>query len=316
MLIKTVSARSAAEALARVREQLGPDACVLETRRHPCGVEIVAAAERPGVRVPVPSPPPGDGTDGAARLRDDLVAWGFSLPVAERIAAAAETNLDAEQLADRVTALSYARQFVALWIPATPPAPGRMLAMVGPPGVGKTTTLAKLAAFELRRGERRVVLATSDVRRLGGAEQLEAYARILGVRFAVARDRQGLERVRAAAGERTLILLDTPGVPRTSPAAMDQLAEILSGVGREEIELLLAADREAEALADSVKRFARLGPGALGATRIDEAMRPGGLVTALARSGLPLRHLGTGPDVPDDLAVADPRWLAAWAVPR
>jgi flagellar biosynthesis protein FlhF len=110
-------------------------------------------------------------------------------------------------------------------------------------------------------------------------------------------------------------MLDTPGVPRGDRPAMDRLADLLAGVRREEIELLLAADRDADSLADSVKRFGRLHPGALGATRIDEAVRPGGLLTALARAGLPLRHLGTGPDVPDDIAVADPRRLAAWAVP-
>ncbi len=319
MLVKTFSGKTGAEALARVREHLGPEACVLEMRRRADGVEVVAAAERPGPRLAAPgsalATAAGAPPAAAERLRDDLVAWGFSLPFAERIAAAAQSNLDTEQLEDRIAALSYARELVALWVPASPAPAPPVLALVGPPGVGKTTTLAKLAALELYRGERAVTLASADGRRLGGAEQLESYARILGVPFAAVSDRRGLDRVRERAGRHAILLLDTPGVPRGDLPAMDRLADLLAGVRREEIELLLAADRDADSLADSVKRFARLRPGALGATRIDEAVRPGGLVTALARAGLPLRHLGTGPDVPDDIAVADARRLAAWAVP-
>lgn len=325
MLVKTFTGRTATEALAQVRERLGPQAAVLETRRGLGGVEVLAAAERPGPRLAsvadrtsatvVPAADAEKLPAAAERLREDLVTWGFSLPFASRLAAAARSNLDPEQLEDRIAALSYARQLVALWVPAGPAAPPPVLALVGPPGVGKTTTLAKLAAFELSRGERPVVLASADGRRLGGAEQMESFARILGVPFAWVRDRRGLERARASAGRGAVLMLDTPGVPRGDRPAMDGLIELLAGVEREEIELLLAADRDAESLADSVKRFARLRPGALGATRVDEAVRPGGLLTALARAGLPLRHLGTGPDVPDDLVVADPRRLAAWAVP-
>ena len=319
MLVKTFSGKTGTEALARVREHLGPEACVLEMRRRADGVEVVAAAERPGPRLAAPGPTPAIAAGGppaaAERLRDDLVAWGFSLPFADRIAAAAQCNLDTEQLEDRIAALSYARELVALWVPASPAPTPPVLALVGPPGVGKTTTLAKLAALELCRGERAVTLASADCRRLGGAEQLESYARILGVPFATVSNRRELDRARERAGRDAILMLDTPGVPRGDRPAIDRLADLLAGVRREEIELLLAADRDADSLADSVRRFGRLRPGALGATRLDEAVRPGGLVTALARAGLPLRHLGTGPDVPDDIAVADARRVAAWAVP-
>jgi len=109
---------------------------------------------------------------------------GFSLPFADRIAAAAQHNLDTEQLEDRIAALVVcARAGRAVGA-------GQLRARAAgagarrPPGVGKTTTLAKLAALELHRGERAVALASADGRRLGGAEQLESYARILGVPFA------------------------------------------------------------------------------------------------------------------------------------
>lgn len=319
MLVKTFHGKSATEALSRVRAELGDEACVLETRRGPRGVEVLAAAERPGTVLNRPvNAPDFSGSPAAERLRDDLMAQGFSQPLAEQVAAAAQANLDPERLDDRVGALSYARELVALWVPTTPAGPTRgakTLVVVGSPGVGKTTTLAKLAARELYSGERRVVLATADQRRLGGAEQLEAYARILGVPFFLVRDRRDLDLARDKAGSRGALFLDTPGIPRNDRVAMDYLAELLAGLQRDEIELLLAADRDSESLADTVRRFSRLRPGALCATRADETVRPGALITAVARAGLPLRHVGFGPDIPDDLVTAETRMVAAWAVP-
>ncbi len=322
MLVKTYRAKTTTEALATVRAEMGDAACIVETRRVGKGVEVVAAAERPGPRLTA-APALGGlapaAADGAERLRDELVLLGFSLVFAERIASAAAANLDPDRLEDRAAALAYARDLVALWLPKAPPLPdkgARVIAVVGSPGVGKTTTIAKLAAREIALEGRPVVLGSADDRRLGGAEQIEAYARVLGVPFRMLRERRDLDRARELAGSKGTLLVDTPGVARGDRIGMDNLALLLGGVRREEIELLLAADRDADGLNDTVKRFGALRPGALGATRLDETLRPGGLLTALTRAGLPVRHLCGGPNVPDDLEAADPRRLAAWALPR
>lgn len=329
MLVKTYRAKTTSEALALVRGELGERACIVETRRVSDGVEVVAAAERPGARITAPRAhaaaaayvpqPAATALDPAAeRLRDDLLGHGFSAVLAERIAAAASANLDPERLADRGAALAYARDLVALWIPSGQPAPmkgTRVLVVVGSPGVGKTTTIAKLAAREITIEGRKVVLASADDRRLGGAEQIEAYARVFGVPFKLVRDRRDLDSARDLAGSKGTLFVDTPGVARGDLAGMERLAQLLAGVRRDEIELLLAADRDADALADTVKRFAALRAGALGATRADEALRPGALLTALTRAGLPVRHVCGGPNVPEDIEMADSRRLAAWAVP-
>jgi flagellar biosynthesis protein FlhF len=322
MLVKTYRAKTTTEALATVRAELGDAACIVETRRVAKGVEVVAAAERPGPRLTA-APRLGsltlEAVDGAERLRDELIVQGFSVVFAERIAAAAAANLDPERLDDRAAALGYARDLVALWLPKPSPLPekgARVIAVVGSPGVGKTTTVAKLAAREVALEGRPVVLGSADDRRLGGAEQIEAYARVLGAPFRMLRDRRDLDRARELAGAKGTLLIDTPGVARGDRMGMDSLALLLGGVRREEIELLLAADRDADGLHDTVKRFGALRPGAIGATRLDETLRPGSLLTALTRAGLPVRHLCGGPNVPDDLEVADPRRLAAWALPR
>lgn len=317
MTVKTYRARTAAEALAQVRAELGERACIVETRRTARGVEVVAAAERPGARMTAPVALPAV-TQGAEQLREDLSLYGFSPVLADRIAAAAASNLDPEQLADREVALAYARDVVALFVPPDPPRAERgtrVLVVVGSPGVGKTTTLAKLAAREVARVDRNVVLASADDRRLGGAEQIEAYARVLGVPFRLVKDRRDIDRARELAGRRGTLFVDTPGIARGDRAGMDRLAALLSGVKSDEIELLLAADREADALAETLRRFAALRPGSIGATRLDETLRTGPVVSAVARAGMPLRHLCGGPNVPDDIEPADARRLAEWAVP-
>lgn len=316
---RTFSAPSAAEALLAARAELGEGACVIETRRSEAGVEVVVATSSAGLSwTPGPSRDAPDIGAAAEPLLDELLGRGFSPVLAERIARAASANLDPEQLADRGSALAYARELVALWLPAAPPSSGRdgrLLVVVGSPGVGKTTTTAKIAAHELVARNRRLVLASADDRRLGGAEQLEAYARVFGVSFRAIRDRRDLHLAREAATSRGTLLVDTPGIARGDAAGLQRLVSIFADVRPDEIELLLAADREAESLADTVRRFSVLRPGVLGATRTDEALRPGVLLSALTRAGRPLRHLGTGPDVPEDLEDADSRRLAAWALP-
>jgi flagellar biosynthesis protein FlhF len=319
MNVKTFSGDTTAEALKRVRDELGPEAMILETKRTARGIEVLAATERSGSRLTRPSSMSSmAASSGAERLRDDLIGQGFSTVLAERIAAAAQCNLDQEQLDDRRESLGYARELLALWLPRAPSLPrsgSRVLALVGAAGVGKTTTIAKLAAQEVLDGGRRVALASCDARRLGGVEALAAFARVLEVPFLQVKDRRDLDRARELAGRDGTLYLDTPGIPRHDRAAMDRLTEMLSGVRSDEIELLLAADMEGEAMTETVRRFGRLKPGSLGATRVDEALRPGTLLTALTRASLPLRHCGCGPDVPDDLTTPDGRQLAAWALP-
>ncbi|UCF66040.1 MAG: hypothetical protein JSV80_09530 [Acidobacteriota bacterium] len=339
MLIKTFKASTATQALAEVRQALGPDTALLETRRVGGRIEVLAAAERPR---PVTSRPPAneigetslprnvggiveaggnisDSADGAAELYEQLRASGFAQELTQRIVSLARERLVQRQLADPQLRLRYTRRVISGLLRRTTAvmaANTGLVALVGAPGVGKTTTAAKLAAHALveQRG-RRVVLASADTRRLGGAEQLDGYARAFDVPFYLVREPNDLARIRERAGEGGLVLLDTPGVPRADRRGLAALAMTLRGVSSSEIELLLSADSDSATMADVIRRFQPLEPGALCATRTDETVRPGHLVSAVARARLPLRHLGCGPDVPEDLEPVDPNKLAAWAVP-
>lgn len=346
MLMKRFQAKSSSEALLKVREELGPNAAVLETKRVGSGVEVVAAAERPAPARGAPSPGDAGGPMGAestrrhgstrppeagsawedglpcvesiAWLKNDLLSRGFSHYLAERLTAAAGANLDEEIHSRRERVFEYLRDLIALWIPRPPAdsARHRLCALVGPPGVGKTTTIAKLAARDRLQHGRRVVLASADDRRLGGAEQLEAFAKVLDVPFVVVRSRSDLTGVLGRVGVEGTIYLDTPGVRRGDQAAIERLSKVLRGTRPDEIELLLAADRDARGINETVDRFRPLSPGALGATRTDESVSQGALVSALARAHLPIRHVTNGPDIPDDIEDADTHRLARWALPR
>ncbi|MDQ7007278.1 MAG: hypothetical protein Q9Q40_08600 [Acidobacteriota bacterium] len=319
--MKRFRARSCALALDQVKQALGEDAAILETRRTADGVEVLAAAERPGASrvspgAAAPSVPAAVG-GRVGWLAESLENEGYSDFLAERIAAAAQANLDEQVLEDRRRVLGYARDLLALWL-STPreetPSGTSLRVFVGPPGVGKTSTCAKLAARHLA-ARRNVVLVSADDRRLGGAEQLEGYARVFGVPFHLARSADDLEAIRRRAGSEGAVIVDTPGVSRGDGELLDHLVGLFKSVAREEIELLLAADHDLASMADTLQRFRPLAPGTVGATRTDEAVRRGPLVSALARARMPLAHLGCGPRIPDDLEHADVKRLAAWALP-
>lgn len=182
---------------------------------------------------------------------------------------------------------------------------GGIVALVGPTGVGKTTTIAKMAArFALRYGHRNVALITTDSYRIGARDQLQTYARILNVPVRTATTSEEMEEALNMLGDRRLILIDTAGMAAAHERIVDQ-RETLLAAGRHLTTLLtLSATTEAAAVQRALRLFADFRPDACVLTKLDEAASLGSVLSALIQADLPLAFVTDGQRVPEDLQTA------------
>jgi flagellar biosynthesis protein FlhF len=186
-------------------------------------------------------------------------------------------------------------------------------ALVGPTGVGKTTTIAKLAARAvMRHGAAKVALVSTDHYRIGAAAQLEHYGRLLGVQVYPAYDARSLGKVLEMLAGRHTVLIDTAGMAGSDPRLSQQL-EILAGAGELRSCLVLAANAQSHSLEEAMGAYRELNPHACILTKLDEAPRLGGALSVLIRHRLPLDYVTDGQRVPEDIATADARELVCRA---
>ncbi|SFW36973.1 flagellar biosynthesis protein FlhF [Luteibacter sp. UNCMF366Tsu5.1] len=190
---------------------------------------------------------------------------------------------------------------------------GGVIALVGTTGVGKTTTIAKLAARAvLRHGASNVALISTDQYRIGAGAQLEHYGRLLGVRVFNAQDANSLRNVLLQLRGRNTVLVDTAGLAGNDPKLQQQF-ETLRATSDLRVCLVLAANAQAQAIDNAVRAYAPLAPQSAILTKLDEAPLIGGALSALIRHGLPLDYTTDGQRVPEDIASADARKLVCLA---
>ncbi len=198
-----------------------------------------------------------------------------------------------------------------------PVSDGGSYAVIGPTGVGKTTTIAKLAArAALQYGPDSVGLVTTDTFRVAAREQLDTYGQIIGIPVSHASDAQSLSEALDALQDKRLILIDTAGLSQRDPRLPEQLARL--GATRSDVTTLLAlpANAHAGAMQEIVDVFRTVGPAACILTKTDEATSLGGALSVLIRSRLALAYVANGQRVPEDIHLMRNRqsWLAKMAV--
>jgi flagellar biosynthesis protein FlhF len=179
---------------------------------------------------------------------------------------------------------------------------GGIAALVGPTGVGKTTTIAKLAAkFILKHGPRQVALITTDNYRIGAHEQLNTYGRILDVPVRVASSAAELRNLITGFSDKRLILIDTAGMSQREMKLVEQINTLQqSGIAIKSY-LVMSAATEYKAMNEIIKAFQVFEPQASILTKLDEAATIGSAVSSIIENNLPLSFIADGQQVPEDM---------------
>lgn len=180
----------------------------------------------------------------------------------------------------------------------------RVVSFIGPTGVGKTTTIAKIAADATIRFGKKVGLVTLDTYRIAAVEQLAAYGDIMGLELKVARSPEELRKSLAALSGCELILVDSAGRNPKDDRALAELGDLLDGHRRMDRVLCLAAGTNPRTLAEITRAFSPLNYGELVVTKMDECVGHGSILNAHLRTGRPLTYFTTGQRVPEDIEPA------------
>lgn len=329
MHVKRLYRPTVREALAAAREELGSGALVLSTELVPASgwrgwvgqrvVRLTAAADRPDepsaaetLSADRPTDRPAV-TTGRHRAGDHvragvlarLVAAGMEAPLAQAVVARL-TDAECRGGSDHVLRRALAAELAPL--ASSDAEYERCEVFVGPPGAGKTTTIAKIAAQERLSHNRALNLVSADAFRAGAIEQLRSYAEIMAVPFRVARTPEELDHALSAA--RNPVLVDTAG---RSPAddGVSGLIRVLEQKRRVRTHLVLAADTSAATARRVIDRFAAFRPSRVVITKLDESESVMPLVGAVRERGLAVSYLAAGQRVAEDLWRATPTGLAA-----
>ena len=193
-----------------------------------------------------------------------------------------------------------------------PPEPGtgpRVVILVGPTGVGKTTTIAKLAAG-FRLAGRGLGLVTIDTYRIAAVEQLKVYGDIIGIPVEVVMTPGALREAVNKMKNQELILVDTAGRSPSHKLHLNELRGFVEAVPSREVHLVLSATATRANLMKAIESFAQVGVDRLLVTKIDEAATLGAVVSAAHAAAKPLSYVTHGQSVPDDLREADALTLA------
>lgn len=266
-----------------------------------------------GAGAPAETFPGALGDLHAALLREGL---GDDLAREAARAAATVGGVGADPARARRAMLAALEPFVPAVGQATPA--GRRpdghpltIALVGPTGVGKTTTIAKLGAWYKLKGGARVGMVTCDTYRIAAVEQLRTYATIIGVPLRVALTPREVGEAVDALADMDVVILDTPGRSQHDGTRLEELRACVAAARAHETHLVLSAAASPGVLERAGRAFGSLGADRLVVTKVDEAVQFGPVARLVRWSGLRVSYLTTGQEVPDQIELASPARMAA-----
>lgn len=267
-------------------------------RRQPTVVKPQAASENP-----------------LRDLIDLLVEQGIDTEAAATIARFAAPQMSERQRQEPQLCREFLTATLANLVQSTGPLWQRgesqkRISLIGPTGVGKTTTIAKLAAEAITTQGARVALVTIDTYRIAAVEQLKVYGEIMGLPVEVVLSPEQLQEAFRRHRDKDLILIDTAGRSPRDDARIAELNEFLGQGSQVENCLVLAAPTDERLQQKSLEAFSMLPISRLIFTKLDETDRCGALINLPTRSNLPLAYLTNGQQVPEDLLLAEPETVA------
>jgi len=186
----------------------------------------------------------------------------------------------------------------------------RVKVLIGPTGVGKTTTLAKLSAYHALTEKKSVGLITTDTYRIAAVEQLKIYARIIGIPLEIAPGNKDFKRSLSRFADKDMIFVDTPGTSRNDMVNLRKLQETLRSELPFESNLLISLTSSKECMMDVASRYKIFDYDHIILTKSDECMRIGFLWDILDRIAKPVSYITNGQNVPNDIEEANPQKVA------
>ena len=314
MRLRTFTAKTMPEAMALVRNQLGIDAVILSTGKVNGSISVTAAldpAETPSANgtataeLALPELP----SDPSEEVHETLIAHGTPAPIVERVLTA---SLEREAR-DAFAALAAGLDAVFSFAPLDDRPANRPLMLVGPPGAGKTVSIAKLATRAVLAGHKPIVISTDTVR-AGGIAQLESFICMLGLDLHRADGSRQLTQLVAAAGKAGPVLIDSAGINPYSASDRSELAAYLVAASAEPM-LVLPAGGD---LFDSIEiahAFASLGATRLLTTRLDMVHRLGSQLAAADAAQLSFCDASLSADIAKGLTPLNAVALARLLMP-
>ncbi len=247
-----------------------------------------------------------------AVLVNKLMAMGLNEQVADQIAGYIPANTHEQD------AWQQAKHIIAQQLNTTNNdiiQRGGVVSLVGPTGVGKTTTIAKLAArFAQIHGADQVVLISTDSYRIAGFEQLSTYGRIIGCQVKLANDGNELDSLLQQFSQKKLILIDTAGMGQRDMRLAEHLTTLIANARvRIRNYLVLSANTQQRVMQENVERFKRIPLAGCIYTKLDESLSVGEIITTSLQNGLAIGYLTDGQRVPEDIKVANTEKLVTLA---
>lgn len=326
MRLRTFNAADIHEAMDQIREVMGEDAVIISTTRDPSGkgVSITAAADEED-DFDLPEDEIND--DDAQQERSTVPIGSEEAKVFIQLKSIfayhsvppklADDLLDTAKMLNFDPDATYegVRKTLAKLLDASfqfLPLPlnraGFRIMLVGPPGVGKTMTIAKMAA-QMVMDKKNVTVITTDTKRAGGVEQLQAFTDILNIELKIAEDRTGLRAILNEVSEEGRILIDSAGTNPYNAHELKELGEFL-GVGSVEPVLTIPCGGDASEAADIAHAFNFTGAKRMLATRVDISRRFGSILSAAHAGGYAFCNASSSAKVVGEYNAVDEDYLS------